>query len=143
MTISLRKLSSLVIFRPLLSLSPLRELTALLSAPEDDLDLVSVRYAELALAILGAGGNLSEILFAEILREENLYTDYLFKRKTDTALIAPLLRRELDILSLAADFDGWEYRRLLSDPTLAVWHHGSEDFYAKYAEHIERLSSAN
>ena len=132
MALTARRLSGLVIFRSLLSRSPLAELRTLLSTPTDDPDALTERYAELALAILSDGGNLTEILFRQISEDENLYTEYLRTGHGDASLLDPLLARELEILSEAADFDGWQLRLTLGDASLPAWNHVREDFHAKY-----------
>ncbi len=134
MTLTARTLSSLAIFRDLLAEAPLSLLRALLATPADDLDALTDRYAELAAAILARGGNLTEILFDQICESKNPYTEHLLSGKGDPALLEPVLARELEILSEAADFDGWQLRLSLGDPTLPKWHHAREDLHAKYLD---------
>ncbi len=132
MALTARTLSGLVIFRKLLSKSPLAELRALLTTPTEDLDALTERYAELALAILTDGGDLTATLLRQVTEDENLYTDFLRSGRGDRALLDPLLARELAILSEAADFDGWQLRLTLGDASLPAWNHAREDFHAKY-----------
>ena len=142
MSLTARTLQSLVIFRPLLSRKPLSQLRALLSASSEDLLRLTDCYAELAAAILEQGGALNEILFEQICGDENLYTEHLRSGKGDRALLEPLLARELAILSEAGDFDGWQTRLALGDPTLPVWHHAREDFHARYLFYLNQKAIA-
>ena len=132
MALTARTLSGLVIFRKLLQGSPLAELRALLATPNEDLDALTERYAELALAILSDGGDLTAMLRRRVFEDENLYTEFLRSGRGDPLLLEPLLARELSILSEAADFDGWQLRLTLGDASLPAWHHAREDLYAKY-----------
>lgn len=140
MSITSRALGSLVIFRRLLSVSPLKELSDLLSSGEDA-DLLSSRYAELAAVIYREGGDLTKILFNAICESENLYTDYLLRGTGDPALLLPLLGRELAILSEAGDYDGGDVRQRLGDGSLAVWHHHAADFPSLYRERMARIGT--
>ena len=138
MALTARTLSGLVLFRGLLSRSPLAELRALLATPTDDLDALTERYAELSLAILSDGGDLTKTLLLQVCESENLYTEHLRTGRGDRALLEPLLARELLILSEAADYDGWQLRLTLGDASLPTWNHSRVDFYASYLAHIEK-----
>ncbi len=140
MQIRSRELKSLVIFRPLLAVPPLAELVALLDADRTELDALSARYADFAYAVYAAGGDLADAVLSAVTESENFYTEHLLSGKGDGARLEALLRRELDILARVADFDGWELRTALADPSLPTWGHRPLDLGALYLARMANIA---
>lgn len=136
-----RDLNSLVIFRHILQAAPMHNLLKLLSCPQDNPDALCGAYADFAAELLAENCNFSQYLLRLVLEDENIYTRYKTTGEGDSAVLDPLLTRELNLLSRAAVFDGSEQRAVLGDPTLAAWQTETLDFNAIYHERLGEMST--
>ncbi len=134
-----RKLHSLVIFRNLLKQEPIAKLLNLFDCDETDKNDITDKYCEFASSILSVGGNLTKYMLNLVLEDENVYTKYKVTGSGDPELLEPLLKRELEVISYLAAYDGEALREFTKDDTLAHWKTQNIDFYSVYLERMNEI----
>ena len=135
-----KQLHSFIIFRNLLSRSPLKELLKLLDTDEKDLASLNDAYAEFVCALYACDGELDRTLEKMLCDDENIYTRYLTTGEGDKELLERELGRELAVFNELSRFDGQAQRQALGDEKLPGWKTGTTDFTKFYPRWVRDIS---
>ena len=134
-------LSSLVIFRELLSDPVFINLSALLSAENENEKARIGICAKFAHSVFSCGENLTDVIWSKISRDENFY---LLKRAASLPVSDSLERqldRELEILMAAASLKTDEAKKLLCcNADLPQWQNKTIDFKTEYRQKMDNIN---
>ncbi len=140
LTLTSMQLSSLVIFRNLLSDPVISRLKKLLDADSSDTSACVDAYCDFAAALFARNDDLSAYLLNLIMEDENIYMLQSCGSKPVSPFLAECLEHELEFLQKLGSFDGRTIRESLNfQGFLPGWKTSDLDFASAYRERIATI----
>ena len=140
MNLLINKLSSLVIFRNLLSDEVIKSFAQMLDTEDMTEQEIIYNYCEFTHKLFMHTSCISDYVLNAVLDDENMYIKSKLSGK-ENKLFDSMLSRELDIISELAAFDGEEIRKKISCVDLPVWNTCKHDIKTLYSDRMNEINT--
>ena len=140
MNLLINKLSSLVIFRNLLSDEVIKSFAQMLDTEDMTEQEIIYNYCEFTHKLFMHTSCISDYVLNAVLDDENMYIKSKLSGK-ENKLFDSMLSRELDIISELAAFDGEEIRKQICCVDLPVWNTCKYDIKTLYSDRMNEINT--
>ena len=137
----INKLSSLVIFRNLLSDGVIQSMARMLEFEDATEQEIIYNYCEFAHKLFSSTTCISDYIRNAALDDENIYIKHKLQGAGDNVFFEQMLDRELNILKEVSLFDGKIIREKIVSVELPVWNVKDHDLKALYSERIANINT--
>ncbi len=141
MNLLINKLSSLVIFRNLLSDEVIMSFARMLDNEEMDEQEIIYNYCDFTYKLFAHTTCISDYFVNAVLDDENIYIKYKLSDKGENKIFEDMLCYELDVISELAMFDGEEIRGKINGISLPSWSVCEYDIKSLYADRMNKIST--